>query len=436
MSEKLVYVGMSADIIHPGHLNIIHEASKLGRVVVGVLTDAAIASYKRLPYLNYEQRSLVVSNLKGVSEIIPQETLDYRPNLRKLRPDYVVHGDDWKEGVQKKTRQDIIDCLAEWGGQVIDVPYTKGISSSMLNERLKEIGTTPDVRLKRLKRLIGAKKIVRILESHSGLTGLIIENTFVQKNGMKMEFDGMWASSLTDSTSKGKPDIEAVDLTTRLHDLNDALEVTTKPIIFDGDTGGKVEHFPFMVRTLERLGVSAVIIEDKVGLKQNSLFGTDAVQTQDTIEGFCTKIRAGKNAQITDDFMIISRIESLIAGKSVEDALERAFAYVAAGADGVMIHSKNKDGEDIKEFCLRFREQNQKTPIVIVPTTFNQFTEDEFAEWGVNIVIYANHMLRSAYPAMVKCAQSILEHGRCKEASEEYCMPIKEILTLIPGTHA
>lgn len=436
MAEKLVYVGMSADIIHPGHLNIIHEASKLGRVVVGVLTDAAIASYKRLPYLNYEQRSLVVSNLKGVSEIIPQETLDYRPNLRKLRPDYVVHGDDWKEGVQKKTRQDIIDCLAEWGGQVIDVPYTKGISSSMLNERLKEIGTTPDVRLKRLKRLIGAKKIVRILESHSGLTGLIIENTFVQKNGMKMEFDGMWASSLTDSTSKGKPDIEAVDLTTRLHDLNDALEVTTKPIIFDGDTGGKVEHFPFMVRTLERLGVSAVIIEDKVGLKQNSLFGTDAVQTQDTIEGFCTKIRAGKNAQITDDFMIISRIESLIAGKSVEDALERAFAYVAAGADGVMIHSKNKDGEDIKEFCLRFREQNQKTPIVIVPTTFNQFTEDEFAEWGVNIVIYANHMLRSAYPAMVKCAQSILEHGRCKEASEEYCMPIKEILTLIPGTHA
>lgn len=434
MSTKLVYVGMSADIIHPGHLNIIHEASKLGRVVVGVLTDAAIASYKRLPYLNYEQRSIVVSNLKGVSEIVPQETLDYRPNLRKLKPDYVVHGDDWKEGVQKKTRQDIIDCLAEWGGQVVDVPYTKGISSSMLNERLKEIGTTPDVRLKRLKRLIGAKKIVRILESHSGLTGLIIENTFVQKNGMKLEFDGMWASSLTDSTSKGKPDIEAVDLTTRLHDLNDALEVTTKPVIFDGDTGGKVEHFPFMVRTLERLGISAVIIEDKIGLKQNSLFGIDAVQTQDTIEGFCTKIKAGKNAQITDDFMIIARVESLIAGKPVEDALERAHAYVGAGANGIMIHSKNKDGLDIKEFCLRFREKDQKTPIVIVPTTFNQFTEDEFAEWGVNIVIYANHMLRSAYPAMVKCAESILEHGRCKEASEEYCMPIKEILNLIPGT--
>lgn len=434
MSEKLVYVGMSADIIHPGHLNIIHEAAKLGRVVVGVLTDAAIASYKRLPYLDYNQRALVVSNLKGVSEVIPQTTLDYRPNLRQLKPNYVVHGDDWKTGVQQKTRQDIIDCMAEWGGTVVDIPYTKGISSTMLNERLKEIGTTPDVRLKRLKRLIGAKKIVRILESHSGLTGLIIEHTSVVKNGIKLEFDGMWASSLTDSTSKGKPDIEAVDLTTRLHDLNDALEVTTKPIIYDGDTGGKSEHFVFTVRTLERLGVSAVIIEDKIGLKQNSLFGTDAVQTQDTIEGFCEKIRAGKNAQITDDFMIIARIESLIAGKPIEDALERANAYVAAGADGIMIHSKNKEGLDIKEFCERFRQTDSKTPIVVVPTTYNQITEGELADWGVNVVIYANHMLRSAYPAMVHCAESILEHGRCQEASDEYCMPIKDILNLIPGT--
>ncbi len=434
MTEKHVYVGMSADIIHPGHLNIIHEAEKLGRVVVGVLTDAAIASYKRLPYLDYNQRALVVSNLKGVSEVIPQETLDYRPNLRKLKPDYVVHGDDWKTGVQQKTRQDIIDCLSEWGGQVVDIPYTKGISSTMLNERLKEIGTTPDVRLKRLRRLLNAKKIVRICESHNGLTGLIIEHTNVMRHGIKVEFDGMWASSLTDSTSKGKPDIEAVDLTTRLHDLNDALEVTTKPIIYDGDTGGLPEHFVFTVRTLERLGVSAVIIEDKMGLKQNSLFGTDVVQTQAPIEDFCLKIKAGKNAQITDDFMIIARVESLIAGKSVADALERAFAYVQAGADGIMIHSKHKEGKDIQEFCRRFREQDAQTPIVAVPTTYSQFTEDELSEWGINIVIYANHLLRSAYPAMVKCAESILEHGRCKEASDAYCMPIKEILNLIPGT--
>lgn len=434
MNKKQVYVGMSADMIHPGHLNIIHEAVKLGSVTVGVLTDAAIASYKRLPYLTYEQRAEIVSNIKGVDRVVPQTTLDYVPNLRELKPDYVVHGDDWKEGVQQKTRQRIIEAMAEWGGQVIDIPYTQGISSTAMNQRLKEIGTTPEIRMKRLRRLIGAKKIVRILESHSGLTGLIIENTSVEVNGTKQEFDGMWASSLTDSTSKGKPDIEAVDITTRLHDLNDALEVTTKPVIFDGDTGGKVEHFVFTVRTLERLGISAIIIEDKVGLKQNSLFGTDAVQTQDTIEGFCAKIKAGKNAQITEDFMVIARIESLIAGKPVEDALERAYAYVAAGADGIMIHSKNKDGQDIKEFCLRFREKDVETPIVAVPTTYNQFTEDELASWGINVVIYANHMLRSAYPAMVNCAKSILQHQRSLEASNDYCMPIKEILTLIPGT--
>jgi phosphoenolpyruvate phosphomutase len=434
MEKKTVYVGMSADMIHPGHLNIIHEAVKLGSVTVGVLTDAAIASYKRLPYLTYEQRAEIVSNIKGVDRVVPQTTLDYVPNLRELKPDYVVHGDDWKEGVQAKTRQRIIEAMAEWGGQVIDIPYTQGISSTAMNQRLKEIGTTPEIRMKRLRRLIGAKKIVRILESHSGLTGLIIENTSVTVDGKKEEFDGMWASSLTDSTSKGKPDIEAVDITTRLHDLNDALEVTTKPVIFDGDTGGKVEHFVFTVRTLERLGISAVIIEDKVGLKQNSLFGTDAVQTQDTIEGFCAKIKAGKNAQITEDFMVIARIESLIAGKPVEDALERAHAYVEAGADGIMIHSKNKDGMDIKEFCQRFREKNVETPIVAVPTTYNQFTEDELAEWGVNVVIYANHMLRAEYPAVVNCAKSIREHKRSLEASNDYCMPIKEILTLIPGT--
>jgi phosphoenolpyruvate phosphomutase len=431
--EKIVYVGMSADIIHPGHLNILHEAQKYGRVIVGVLTDAAIASYKRLPYLNYEQRALVVKNLKGVSEVIPQTTLDYRPNLEKVRPDFVVHGDDWKQGVQAKTRQDIIDKLAEWGGKVIDVPYTKGISSTMLNERLKEIGTTPEIRLKRLRRLIAAKKIVRICESHSGLTGLIIENTAVVVNGIRREFDGMWASSLTDSTSKGKPDIEAVDLTTRLHDLNDALEVTTKPVIYDGDTGGKSEHFVFTVRTLERLGISAIIIEDKTGLKKNSLFGTDAVQTQDSIENFCHKIAAGKRAQITEDFMIIARCESLIAGHSVDDALERCLAYVKAGADGIMIHSKHKTGDDIREFCLRFREKEANVPIVVVPTTYNHVTEDELASWGVNVVIYANHLLRAAYPAMVKCAESILANGRSYEAND-LCMPIKQILELIPGT--
>jgi phosphoenolpyruvate phosphomutase len=431
--RKTVYVGMSADIIHPGHLNIINEAQKLGKVIVGVLTDEAIASYKRLPYLSYEQRSVIVSNLKGVDEVMPQSTLDYTPNLNKIQPDYVVHGDDWKEGVQKEVRQKVIDMLAVWGGQVIDVPYTQGISSTMLNERLKEIGTTPDMRLKRLKRLIAAKPVIRICESHCGLTGLIIEHTFETVNGIKKEFDGMWSSSLTDSTSKGKPDIEAVDLTTRLHNLNDTLECTTKPIIYDGDTGGKTEHFVFTIRTLERLGISAIIIEDKVGLKKNSLLGTEALQMQDTIEGFCAKIRAGKRAQITDDFMIIARIESFIAGKGLDDAVTRAKAYTEAGADGIMIHSKEKSGEDIKAFCREFRKFSKEIPIVVVPTTFNHIIEDELQSWGVSIIIYANHLLRSAYPAMVNAARLILKNGRAAEA-DSVCMPIKEILELIPGT--
>ena len=432
--NKTVYLGMIADIMHPGLINIIQEGAKYGDLIVGLFTDKAIAQHKRLPYLTYEQRKNVVENIKGVSRVVPQEEWSYAANLRLLKPDYMIHGDDWQNGPDKELREEAMQVMAEIGGQVIEIPYTKGISSTAMNERLKEIGTTPEIRLKRLRRLIAAKKIVRILESHNGLTGLIIENTSVEVNGIKQEFDGMWASSLTDSTSKGKPDIEAVDITTRLHDLNDALEVTTKPVIFDGDTGGRIEHFVFTVRTLERLGISAVIIEDKVGLKQNSLFGTDAVQTQDTIEGFCAKIKAGKRAQITEDFMVIARIESLIAGKPVEDALERAHAYVAAGADAIMIHSKNKDGQDIKAFCEAFRSKNLMTPIVAVPTTYNQFTEDELSKWGINVVIYANHLLRSAYPAMVNCAKSILTHQRSLEASEQYCMPIKEILELIPGT--
>ena len=431
---KTVYLGMIGDIMHPGLINIITEGAKYGDLMIGLFTDRAIATHKRLPYLTYDQRKAVIEKIVGVKTIVPQEEWSYVENLKRYKPDYIIHGDDWLYGPDKYIRDEVFKVMEAQGGQVIEIPYTKGISATGLKEAIDSLGVTPQARLSSLRRLISAKPIVRILESHNGLTGLIAEHTSMEVNGQHREFDGMWASSLTDSTSKGKPDIEAVDLTTRLHDLNDTLEVTTKPVIYDGDTCGKVEHFVFTVRTLERLGISAVIIEDKVGLKQNSLFGTDAVQTQDTIEGFCNKIKAGKDAQITRDFMIISRCESLIAGKSVDDALERCHAYVAAGADGVMIHSKNKDGMDIKEFCQRFREKDDHTPIVAVPTTYNQFTEEELAEWGINVVIYANHMLRSAYPAMVKCAERILETSRSLEASEEYCMPIKQILNLIPGT--
>ncbi len=430
---KKVYIALSADIIHKGHLNIIDEAKKHGSVTVGVLTDEAIASYKRLPFLDFEHRKLIVENIKGVKKVIPQSTLDYVPNLEKLKPDFVIHGDDWKNGVQKKTRTDVIKTLKKWNGKLIEIPYTKGISSTQLNDELKTIGTTPNTRLKRLRRLINAKPLVRILESHSGLTSLIAENAHVIKKGQKIEFDGMWSSSLTDSTSRGKPDIEAVDITTRLHSLNDSLECSTKPFIYDGDTGGRIEHFVFTVRTLERLGISAIIIEDKIGLKKNSLFGTDVAQTQDSIEHFSQKIISGKKAQVTKDFMIIARVESLILGKSVDDAIERAVAYCKAGADGVMIHSKEKTGNDIKKFCKAFRKLNKITPIVVVPSTYNHIKEKEFQNWGVNVVIYANHMLRSSYPAMNKVAIEILKNGRSSDVNED-CMSIKEILELIPGT--
>lgn len=431
--SKVVYVGMSADMIHPGHLNIINEASKLGEVVIGLLTDKAIASYKRLPALKFEQRKIIIESIKGVSKVIAQNELDYAPNLRELKPDFVVHGDDWKEGIQQKTRQRVIDTLAEWGGKLHEVAYTQGISSSQLNQSLKEIGTTPEVRMERLRRLIESKPVVTVMEAHNGLTGLIVENVSVEKEGKKKEFDAMWLSSLTDSTAKGKPDIEAVDVTSRLHGLNDILEVTTKPIIYDGDTGGIPEHFVFTVRTLERLGVSAVIIEDKTGLKKNSLFGTDVPQTQDKIEDFCHKIKEGKKAQVTEGFMIIARIESLILQQGIDDAITRAKAYIEAGADGVMIHSKEKDGSEILEFCRRYNEFENKVPLVAVPSSYNHMTELELTEAGVNVVIYANHLLRSAYPAMVDVAKSILTHDRSLEASDK-CMSIKEILNLIPGT--
>lgn len=431
--KKKVYCAMSADILHIGHLNIIKEAALLGDVTVGILTDEAIASYKRLPTLNYENRSQTVFAIKGVKRVIPQKTLDYSENLAELRPDFVVHGDDWKSGVQSSVRQKLIDTIKEWGGKLIEPTYTGGISSTMINDHLKIFGTTPNVRLGRLRRLIDAKKIVRFIESHSGLTGLIVEKTFYDDNGVKEEFDGMWSSSLTDSTSKGKPDIEQVDLTTRLHGINDMLECTTKPIIYDGDTGGKPEHFQYTVRTLERLGISAVIIEDKTGLKKNSLLGTCVPQKRETIADFTHKIRTGKSAQVTEDFMIIARIESFILDDTLEDALIRARAYVKSGADGVMIHSKDKSGDDIKSFCIDFRKENQHTPIVVVPSSYNHIKESELIEWGANIVIYANHLLRAAFPKMQSVAEKILKNKRTFEVNDD-CMSIKDILELIPGT--
>jgi phosphoenolpyruvate phosphomutase / 2-hydroxyethylphosphonate cytidylyltransferase len=431
--KKTVYVGMSADLIHPGHLNILSQASKLGEVTVGVLTDSAIASYKRLPFMTYEQRSEIVANLKPVLNVIPQNTLDYTENLKRFKPDYVVHGDDWQEGAQRETRLAVIETLAEWSGQLIEIPYTVGISSTQLNKAVKDIGTTPQIRLGSLRRLLDAKPLVTFLDVHHALSGLIIEHTEVLVNGKARQFDGMWGSSLTDSTAKGKPDIEAVDVSSRLSTLSEIIEVTTKPIIYDADTGGQIEHFKFTVKTLERLGVSAAIIEDKTGLKKNSLFGNEVPQTQDSIENFCAKITAAKSVQVTHDFMVIARIESLILEAGMDDAINRAEAYLNAGADGIMIHSRQKDPAEILEFCRRYGAFKNRKPLVAVPSSYNSVTEDELEAAGVNVVIYANQLLRSAYPAMQETARSILRYSRSAECDENM-MPIKEILELIPGT--
>ena len=422
---------MSADLIHPGHINIINYGSKMGNVIIGLLTDEAIASYKRVPSMTFEQRKIVMENMKYVSKVIPQATLDYRPNLKAIKPDIVIHGDDWREGVQRKTREQVIKTLEEWGGELIEIGYTPGISSTQLNNSIRDFGTTPNRRLSSLRRALNIKPIIRVNEVHHGLSGLITERTVVEREGRSLSFDAMWSSSLTDATAKGKPDIEAVDMTSRMQSVNDIFDVTTLPMIFDGDTGGKIEHFSFTVKSLERLGVSAVMIEDKTGLKKNSLFGTDIEQIQESIDNFQEKISSGKKSQVTDDFMIGARIESLILKKGMKDAIDRAKAYIDAGADIIMIHSKEKNPNEIFEFCDLYQKLNRIVPLQVVPSTFNAIDENEWEKRGVNIVTYANHMLRASYPAMVDTAKSILLHGRSLEASENL-LSIKEIINLIP----
>jgi len=430
---KKVYVAMCADLIHPGHLNVIKHAKELGEVTVGLLSDNAVAAFHRLPFLTYDQRKIIVESIKGVETVVLQETLDYTQNLLALKPDFVVHGDDWKEGPQRSTREKVIEVLKQWQGELVEVPYTRSISSLTLNEQLKSIGTTPSNRMERFRRLLSAKCPIKLMEAHNGLTAHIIENLQVDTDDAHMEFDGVWLSSLTDSAAKGKPDIEYVDKTSRLATINDILESTTKPIIFDGDSGGLTEHFVFTVKSLERLGVSAVIIEDKVGLKRNSLLDDGPVEAvQDDIPSFCYKISQGKKKQITKDFMIIARVESLVLNKPMDDAFARAEAYLGAGADGIMIHSKSKDGQEILEFCRQFRAAGHMAPLVVVPSTYNSVPDHELVKAGATIIIYANHLIRSAYPSMLSTARSILVNG-CSKDIEKDLMPVSALVNLFPG---
>ncbi len=428
---KQVYICFSTDIIHNGHLSILKKAAALGEVTVGILTDEVVASYKHYPLIPLDERIAMFESLKYVSRVVVQESLDYTAVLEHLRPDIVVHGDDWLVGYQANIRAKVIETLKGWGGELVEFPYTHTPTEETLST-LDALLSLPETRRGRLRKLLAYKPCLSVCEAHNGLTGLIVEKTAVDTPRGRKQFDAMWVSSLCDSTAKGKPDIELVDMTSRLRTLEEIMEVTTKPIILDGDTGGQIEHFVYNVQTLERMGISAIIIEDKKGLKKNSLFGTGAGQTQDSIEGFCAKITAGKNAQKTRDFMIIARCESLILEQGLEDALARCHAYVHAGADGVMIHSKSKAPDEVYAFCDAFRAVDAKTPIIVVPTTYNGETEEQLAAHGINVVIHANHLIRSAFPAMQATARSILENGRSKEA-DALCMSIKEILTLLPN---
>lgn len=429
---KKVYMSFSSDIIHNGHINIIKKAAKLGELTIGALTDNIVASYKRYPILSCRDRMDILRAISGVNDVVEQNTLSYANILRHLKPDYLVHGDDWQTGFQKPIREEAINVLSEWGGELIEFPYNDDQSLQRLELHARSQLSIPDIRRGRLKKLLGIKPLITAMEAHSGLTGLIVENSKVLRDdGSISQFDAMWISSLCDSTAKGKPDIELVDMTSRMRTIEEIMEVTTKPIIFDGDTGGQTEHFAFLIRSLERIGVSAVIIEDKTGLKKNSLFGTEVEQTQDSIKSFCEKIKSGKSVQKTNEMMIIARIESLILEKGMDDALDRAFAYKSAGADGIMIHSRKMDPSEIFTFCRKFREKDAVTPIVVVPTSFSSVTENEFASHGVNIVIYANQFTRSAVPAMQKTADMILTYQRAEEA-DEFCMPFEQIIRLIP----
>ena len=427
---KKVYVGFAADILHEGHINILKIASKLGEVTVGLLTDSAISSYKKLPHLNYKQREIILKNIKFVKKVLPQDTLDYTKNLLSLKPHYVVHGDDWKFGIQKKIREQVIKTLKKWSGKLVEPKYTKNISSSKIKNKIIELGTSPENRKSKLKRLIAVKKIVRIIESHNAFTGLIAENLKLIKNQKFLEFDGMWSSSLTDSAIRGKPDNQAVDYSTRILGLNEILDVTTKPIIFDADNGGKIEHISYLIRTLERVGISAVVIEDKVGLKRNSLFKKQVGVKQDSIENFCTKLKRAKEAKISDDLFIVARIESFILGKDLKDAMRRAEAYSQAGADAILIHSKEKYPNQIFSFSKNFLKSKFFKPLIAVPSTFSRTYEHELINNGFKVVIYANHFLRAIYPAILNVAKMILKNQRSFEA-EKKISSINEVINLI-----
>jgi len=435
MNSKLVYVGMTAEFFHHGHANILIKAREYGNVMVGLLTDSALLSHKRLPMLTWEQRKTIIANFNGVTEVVPQHEWEYSNNILKYRPDFMVHGDDWNVEHQKNVKDKALAALKTYGGRLIEIAYTDGVSSSVLQKEELSNGILPSTRVGILRRLINAKSIVRVLESHNAVTASIVDQSEHFSNSMNevVRFDAIWSSSLTDSTSRGLPDTEALSISSRLLNIMEIFNVTNLPLIMDADTGGDAQHLSLHIKSMERIGISACIIEDKKGLKKNSLLGTSVSQEIEEPLVFAEKIDVAIKSKISQDFMVIARLESLILELGMEDALNRARLYCEAGVDGIMIHSRKKSPSEIFQFASIFRKEFPDVPLISVPTTYNEVYEKELVDAGFNVVIYANHMLRAAVPAMRNVANTILENGRSFEVDSRI-ESMASILKFIPGT--
>ena len=432
MKNKTVYVPLAVDLLHSVHISILKKAKRYGKVIVGLMTDKAISEYKQLPILDYNERFKILSGVKFIDEIVEQKNWDYSENIKKYKPDYFIHGDDWKKGIQKNQRKKVIKTLKRYRGKLIEISFSKNISSSEIKEKIINYVSNSNNKVSRLKQMMKAKNLVKILESHNSLTGLIIENLKIKKKKINVEFDGMWSSSLTDSATKGLPDNSSLSFSARISSLNDMMDVTTKPLVFDADNGGQLEHLPYLVRSLERSGVSAIIMEDKVGLKKNSLFKNQSGTKQDKPEHFAKKIKIISNSRKNKDFMVIARIESFILGKGLKDALKRAEIYSKAGANAILIHSKETTPKEIFSFAREFRKSKNFIPLVSVPSTYSKTYEKDLIKNGFKLVIYANQLLRAAYPAMLNTAKDILVNSRSFDAEKSNkIIPISEIISLV-----
>ncbi len=409
--DKTVYVGMSADLVHPGHINLLREAASLGRVTVGLLTDRAISSYKRMPFLTFEQRRAVIEHIAFVTAVVPQDTLDYTDNLRLLRPDFVVHGDDWRNGVQAQTRRRVLDVLREWGGTLVEPPYTEGISSTALRMAAMDIGFAPGVRQRRLRRMLDCKPLVRVMQAHDGLSAHIVDRLEETTQGAPREYDAIWVDSLAGAPIRGKPDPLPFDLSSRLVTLHEILDATTKPLICNAGGAGHAAGVTAAVRTLERIGVSAIVIDTEVTDRRAVPAMAASAPPQDDMAAFIREIAAARDARVTPDFMIIARINDRTRDCGADRMMARAAAGVDAGADAVMCDSDPVNPDGIFDLCRRYRRLMNGHPLLVGLSGTEGLQEHDLASAGASMVVYTDTLLRAAREAMISAASQVLSCG-------------------------